>query len=93
MKTPSFEDTISYCTVIINTDVGTGTGVFFSFNTPEERPELTIITNSHVLEDASTIELVLNKIINNNEEIPEKITIHNIQKAIIYHPNIDVDLW
>ncbi len=92
-------DWMPFTTVQIRTDVGTGTGFFFSFPVEEDKVIETIVTNKHVLESAQEISFSVHKKKFKGEQFyPSKeseditLTRSDLDWLMIEHPNADVDL-
>lgn len=78
--------------VRLQTEKSLGTGFFFSFAVNGERFVPAIVTNRHVLEGATTLQIVFTANDSSHGRIHETYKIQNINDAIIFHPDIDIDL-
>lgn len=80
------------CSVRLETDTGVGTGFFYKMRNKksgEIRP--TIVTNKHVLEGASTLNVHL-RYTDGNEVVSHALQITNLGDKVIFHPNSYIDL-
>lgn len=78
--------------VRLQTDKSLGTGFFFSFAVNEGRFVPAIVTNRHVLEGVSTLQVVFSAYGNHQRRIHETYQIRNVKEAIIFHPDKNIDL-
>ena len=92
-------DWMPFTTVQIQTDVGVGTGFFFSFPVGEGKVIEIIATNKHVLENAQEVHFSVHKKQLKGEQIyPEKESKHvtlsrsDLDLLLIEHPDANVDL-
>lgn len=73
----------------------TGTGFYFNFVESETHDLIAIVTNRHVLKDVveATIKIILldEKEVSHDTK-PLSLTITDLDKKVIYHPNPDIDL-
>jgi hypothetical protein len=74
-----------------------GTGFFFNFkiNNEDDRKVSTLITNKHVIENASKIHIHFNKADENNNPLvgqTTKVTIAEIKDYFMVHPDPKIDL-
>ncbi|MDJ1152369.1 serine protease [Macrococcus caseolyticus] len=90
-------DQLVKCTVKINCDdVSSGTGFFFKFDFGNDLFSPVIVTNRHVMENAQNIKLIfsLSDYFEGDDRCVEleEINIYDVQNAVIYHENPDIDL-
>ena len=93
----SIAEQMTHMTTIIATDKGTGTGFFYSFEYAPNRWFTTVVTNQHVIDSASDIEVLITKQKEVHMEEPapdfgEYIKIKAKLDDVILHPNPDIDL-
>ncbi|HHX0223955.1 TPA: S1 family peptidase [Enterococcus faecalis] len=77
----------------VNDGKAVGTGFFFKAAERENGDfKPVIVTNRHVFEDAENVEIMLTLI--NSDEVHEvkKFKIGQLKGAVVFHPDIDVDL-
>jgi len=89
-------DQLAYCTVKINCDnVSSGTGFFFRYDIDGNYIPV-IVTNRHVMQNATNIKLVfsLNSYFEGDERKVEleELNIFDVQNGVIYHGNPNIDL-
>jgi hypothetical protein len=97
MKEMSISDHITYATVRIETDKGTGTGFFFRFKESLESNSFVpvVITNKHVIEGSDNAVLILTSKDKDGQPVDNKhlrVEYTEFEKAWKMHPDPEVDL-